>query len=236
MKNKSGLQISFAWIFAIIVGGFILFLAIYSVTKIIGTERQISDTEIAKEIEVLLNPLETGFETSKTTSLVLPSESRIYTNCSDFGNFGEQTISISQKSFGDWSDVGISAKSQNKYLFSEEYVEGKRFYLFSKPFEFPFKVSDLIYLTSADEEYCFVDADESIQEELQQLNQRNLLAQCTARSIKVCFSEKSGCDILVNVNQKFVEKNGSKVYFEGDALMYAGIFADKENYECQLKR
>jgi len=33
-----------------------------------------------------------------------------------------------------------------------------------------------------------------------------------------------------------VKKKDGTVYFKGDALMYAGIFANKENYECQLKR
>ena len=44
------------------------------------------------------------------------------------------------------------------------------------------------------------------------------------------------CDILVNYEQGYVEKNTGKIYFEGDALMYAGIFAEKELYECQLNR
>ena len=70
MKSKKAfLQISFAWLFAIIVGMVILFLAIYASTKIIKTEQIALDVETAKEIGVLLNPLETGFETGKTNSI-----------------------------------------------------------------------------------------------------------------------------------------------------------------------
>ena len=234
--DKNGFEISFAWIFAIIVGAFILFLAIYAMTKLISTEQTISDVKIAEEIGTLLNPLETGFESGKTSSLILPAQTRIYNKCNNAGGFGKQAIRISQQSFGKWTDTNIDAEFENKYIFSGEYEEGKKFYLFSKPFEFPFKVSDVIYLISSEKEYCFIDAPENIKNEISNLNQKNLVLNCTEKSIKVCFEEKSGCDILVNENGKYVDKNGEKVYFEGDALMYAGIFSDKEVYECQVKR
>ncbi|MDP2628494.1 MAG: hypothetical protein Q8P15_01195 [Nanoarchaeota archaeon] len=236
MKKKGALQISFAWIFALIVGVFILFLAIYAVTKFIGNEQEISDAEIAKQITVLINPLETGFESGKVTSLILPVETRIYNRCDSIGSFGTQSIKIAQKSFGKWTDTNTDIESLNKYIFSEEYAEGKKLYLFSKPFEFPFKVSDLIYLTSSEKEYCFVNPPKDVKDELSELNQENLIFECSSNSIKICFEEKTGCDIIVNKNAKYVEKDNTKIYFEGDALMYAGIFSDKDIYECQVKR
>ena len=85
MNKKAYLQISFAWLFAIIVGAFILFLAIYGVTKLIKTEETTQEARTGKEISVLLNPLETSFETGKTTSLTLPIETRIYNKCNNYG-------------------------------------------------------------------------------------------------------------------------------------------------------
>ncbi len=235
--KKAYLQISFAWLFAIIVGAFILFLAIYATVKLIGTEQTIQDARTGKEIGILLNPLETSFETGKSTSFTLPVETRIYNKCNNKGMFGEQVIQISQKSFNKWTETDIEVSFSNKYIFSEEYVEGKKFYLFSKPFEFPFKVSDLIYMSSSSKEYCFIDAPGNIKEEIEDLRQKNLLLEnCSKNSIKVCFVGGSNCDINVNYNIKSVEKRGGRVYFEGDALMYAAIFSDKETYECQLKR
>ena len=150
MRNKKAfLQISFAWLFAIIIGGFILFLAIYASTKIIKTEQTALDAGTAKEIGVLLNPLETGFETGKKNSFILPAETRIYNRCNNNGVFGRQIIKISQKSFDKWTDTNVNVGFSNKYIFSENFVEGKKFFLFSKPFKFPFKVTDLIYLTSS---------------------------------------------------------------------------------------
>ncbi len=233
--KKGALQISFGWLFAIIVGMFIIFLAIYGVIKLMNTEQTTLDVKTGKQIGVLLNPLETSFESAKTSSFTLPAESRIYNGCNDEGNFGKQLISISQKSFNKWTETNLNASFTNKYIFSKRIVEGKKFYIFSKPFDFPFKVSDLIYMTSSEEVYCFPDAWGDIEEELSNLNQENLLLEnCTEEMIYVCFG--GNCDINVNYQDGTVEKDGEIMYFSSDALMYAAIFSDVAVYECQLKR
>ena len=241
-NNKKGfLQISFAWLFAIIVGAIILFFAIYASVRLIGTEESTSTAQAGKEIAVLLNPLETGFGEETTTPLSTGVGSRINNNCAEFGDFGSQEISVSQMSRGEWTDAGLSQSFHNKYIFSGGVSEGKNFYLFSKPLEFPFKVADLIILTSAEDRYCLSDAPDDIKEELAQLGQGNLFTEnCPDNSVKICFASGSGCDVVVNENQKAVtyEDNNEKVYYEKDALMYAAIFSnsDSELYECQVKR
>jgi hypothetical protein len=233
---KAQVGFSFQWIFAIVAGGFILFLVVYGVNKIIDTGGEVRDIGTSKEIGILLNPLETGFETGKKTSLILPVQTRIYNKCGTAGNFGKQVISTSQKDFGEWSEQDTEVSFENKYIFSEDFVEGNSFYLFSKPFEFPFKTADLIYLTDANQEYCFMDAPEEIAEELSNLKQKNILIEnCSEESLRVCFKKKV-CDINVNYNSGIVEKRGVSLFFESDALMYAGIFSDPEIYECQVKR
>lgn len=233
--DKGVLQISFGWLFAIIAGIVIIFLAIYGVTKLIQTENEAIDAEVGEEIGILLNPLETSFESATSTSFTIPAESRIYNECDDYSGFGKQLISISQKSFNKWSETDLQASFANKYIFSEKISEGKNFYVFSKPFEFPFKVSDLIYLSSAENVYCFADAPPDIEEELEELAQANILAEnCSEETINVCFS--GDCDVNVYYSAGYVEKNGKTMYFETDALMYAAIFSDAEIYECHLKR
>ncbi len=236
MKKRGYLQISFAWLFAIIVGAFILFLAIYASTKLMGTEQEILDAKTGKEIGILLNPLETGFgTTAKVTSFTVPVETRIYNKCNNKGMFGRQIIQISQKSFNKWTDTNIDVGFSNKYIFSEKEIEGKKFYVFSKPFDFPFKVSDLIYMFSSLKKYCFINPPEGIKNEISDLKQKNLLLEdCPDGGIKVCFGGSSDCDITVY--NDYVEKDGETIHFEGDALMYAAIFADPEIYECQLQR
>lgn len=236
-NQKAQFQISFAWLFAIIVGAFILFLAIYAAVKVINTGESATSARAGKEISVLLNPLETGFEAGKTTLLKMPVETRIHNKCSPAGNFGRQTIQLSQKSFNKWTETDIDVGFSNKYIFSEDITEGKNFFLFSKPFRFPFKIADMIYLTSTKKDYCFMDAPERINEEISDLNQENLFTgNCPGNSIKICFEGGSECDINVNENIRSVEKRNQIVYYETDALMYAAVFSDKDIYECQIER
>lgn len=235
MKKRGFLQISFPWMFAIIVGVAILLLTIYGLTKLIGTQETIQDVRTSKELGILLNPLETGFEESKSSSLVFPLETRIHNICTDFGDFGKQTIQISQKGLKEWSKTNIDVNFKNKYIFSNNPIEGKTINIFSKSFEFPFKVSDLIYMSSSSEIYCFNDAPDDIGDEIKNLNQNNLLTEnCSSEYINVCFS--GNCDIRVNYVGKYVEKQNKKLYFENDALMYGAIFSEESVYECQVKR
>ncbi len=246
VKNKLGFQMSFAWLFAIIVGGFILFLAIYGVVQIVDVGEDVSDARVGAEIGVLLNPLETGFESGQVNFLTMPLETIIHNRCSSSGTFGEQRVRVSQKTRGSWSETNISARFENKYIFSEGDVEGRNFFLFSKPFNFPFKISDVIYMTSADENYCFSgfdgDAEEDIRKELSDLKKGNENwnvftenEECPVESINVCF-DASDCDVNVRYNLGKVQKGSEIMYFVEDALMYAAIFSEPSIYECQVDR
>jgi len=237
--DKGYLQISFAWLFAIIVGAFILFLAIYFSSKLINTGNEEISAKTGKEFGVLLNPLETGFESLKSSSILLPIESRIYNKCTLDGVFGRQLIQVSQKSFGKWTETDLNAGFSNKYIFSENPIEGKRYYILSAPFDFPFKVADLISITSQNKKYCFQDAPEDVADEISKINQENLYVNnCSARkaNVIICFGNENGCNVYVDYNNGIVRKGTDSVYFEGNALMYSAIFADKAIYECQLKR
>jgi len=244
VKNKKGaLEFSFAWIFAIIAGMFILFLAIYGVTKFINIERSSQDAQTAKDIGILTNPLESSFETAKRTVMNIQIETRIYTGCREDSSFGKQIINTSQKTYNEWSDEGVNVGFLNKYIFSENPVGGKKFYLFSKPFEFPFKVADLIYLISTNDKYCFKDSPKNIKEEIENFigetpfqNENFFTKDCPSGSINVCFKGGNDCNTNVNANLKYVEKNNEIMHYEGDALMYAAIFSDKKDYECQVGR
>lgn len=240
-KNRRGaLEISFGWLFALAAGAVILFLAIYFGSKIIGSSDEIISAETGEEITILLNPLETSFETAQTTSITIPLETRINNFCSDETPFGKQSLQLDQKRFNEWTETETKVSSYNKYIFSKAITEGKTFYLFSKPFDFPFKVANLIYLTSSDNVYCFIGAPKEIKEEISNLNQKNLqVDNCSKGSTKVCFSG-AGCNIEVDYTDGEVRKGEDIFYFSGmddsNALMYAAIFSDKEIYECQVKR
>ena len=91
---------------------------------------------------------------------------------------------------------------------------------------------------SADDYYCFKDAPEDIQEEIEKLGTENIIIDdCEDSHIEVCFGSYSECEININYELGEIKKQGEdSIYFTEDALMYAGIFSDNQVYECQLKR
>lgn len=252
IKNKKGaLEFSFAWIFAIVAGVLILLLAIYGVVKFINLNKTEISAQTAKGITVLLNPLESAFEESARKPMVLPIETRIYTTCENdtFESvFGKQTIRTSQKLSNEWSNEEVNVPFYNRYVFSKNPAQGKRFYLFSKSVEIPFKIADLIYVISTDDKYCFVNPPGDIEDEIEGLIGEtpkeyenfileNRKSDCPDGSTTVCFSGE--CDIYVSRNSNSagrITKSSETTWYEGDALMYAAIFSSKKDYECQVDR
>ncbi len=235
--KKGYLDISFSWIFAIIVGAFILFFAIQGVSKLGNVRQTATGAEAGVELEILLNPLETGLETGSTSRLTMPIYSRLFMDCDTYGEFGNHYLLVQEQVKKEWQSSGVNIKFQNKYLFSDSTIDGKHFYLFTKPLELPFKVGSLIYMTSSEKEYCFHNPPEEIEEELTDLNQANIkVNECEEDQIKICFDSTPGCEIRVNYNLGTVEKKEGKMYFATDSLMYAAIFSNPEIYECELQR
>ena len=248
MKNKKGFEFGFGWIFAIFVGGVIIFLAIYAVTNLVKTERQGQDVASAKEFGILLTPVETSLETGKLAPpIIFPSKSRIYNICEREGNFGVQRLSVSSSlGIGEqFQQPDISTPFYNKYFFSPSVIEGKTFYAFSKPLNMPFKVADMVYIFGS-ENYCFVSPPGEVEDELGRImvnkNISSSADDCPVESIKVCFgNSEPKCSILVSFDsgtpeKGIVTKNKQNMVYEGYALMYSAIFSDPELYECQIER
>ena len=236
--DKKGLEMNFAWIFGIIVGAVILVLALYATTGLVKTEDKISETKTATQLGILINPLETGLEEASYAKITLPVETQIYNKCRDVGNFGKQILSVNErKGLGDTTSRGEEISFFNKYIFSKSIEEGKKLHLIIKPLEMPYKVADMVFLSADD--YCFVNPFSEIEDELGDLNPEHIfqvdsLSDCPSGSRSVCFGNED-CEIMVNPISKIVTKNGETVYYE-DSLIYGAIFADKEIYECQVKR
>jgi hypothetical protein len=225
---------NFEWLFAMVVGALILFLAVYGASKIGQTMRFEKDTEVAKQISILTDPLQAGFSSGKLGKIIFRQETRINNVCFKTG-FGQNDISVATMSgVGEkWLQTGTPISIHNKYIFSKR-DEGKEFYVFSKPFEFPFKVADLIMISS--ETYCFSDAPDAIKEELQGFNAPNLkFDNCTGEDREVCFSGNCGIRVYGDEEEGYVDKEGLKFNYVGN-LLYAAIFSDKTIYECNVER
>lgn len=243
--SKRSFEMSFNWLFAFIAGGAILLLALYGMSKIIQTGENLGQTEAAAALTALLDPLETGLASQKSEEIKLNQETQIFLKCSYLDNrpFGKETIAFSEKNLNnEYGEKGEEIEIKNKYVFSDNIIEGKNVYAFSIPFFLPFKIGDLIILTS--EDYCFYRPPNEIEDEIESLNLRNLktakdFRNCTG--IIVCFDdENSKCDIKVFPSGETyyngrVVKNLQEVKYR-NGLIFGAIFSSKEIYECNVKR
>ena len=248
MKNKKAMEMGFAWIFAILVGMAILFLAIFGATKYVElSEREIT-TKTSKALLNVLDELQTTVQEASSDVVPLSVETRVFTSCNTRGDFGNTVIEISERiGLGNkWSAKVGDVSSENAYLFAEEIVEGKELYFLVFQFNLPFKIGDITTLHSSP--YCFVNAPNKISNEIRDLagSNPNLIttsdvSSCTPNSIRVCFNTftSKNCDIEIqcsgNCELGFVKKEGRELFFT-KKLLYGAIFASKENYECNVER
>ena len=243
-------QFDFSWMFALLIGGAVLFLAIFAAVQFSNSAKLADDTGLARSIVTLTDPLSAGFSEASFGTIELSKETQLRNFCFD-GNFGRQEISTATRTNpgDDWNELGIPNIVNNKYLFSDSTLVGEKFYVFSKPFEFPYKVSDIFFITSKN--YCFKNTPQEIEEELKALSMPNIEFEesedgCIAQeSTRVCFGPSSNCDISVTgtctgncksiYDEGTIRKNTVEVSYSG-SLLYAGIFSDKGIYDCNVNR
>jgi len=240
LENKKAVEFGFNLIFSLIVGAFILFLAIYFASKFIKTQENVFYTESAAQIVSFLDPFETGIASGKSSEINFKKETRIYNeycNPNDNLPFGLQKISFSEKTLGEkFGDKGEKIQVKNKYIFSDKIVQGKKMNIFSVSFSMPFKISDLLIIFSKD--YCFYDPPQKIVDDVEGLRIKNIYfpnetEKCNG--VRVCFKDYSNCDIKVYEDEKYVQKEGKRLYYY-DNLIYGAIFSSSDVYECNVKR
>ncbi|MBC8495838.1 hypothetical protein H8D36_06800 [archaeon] len=240
--NKKA-DFDFVWLFAILAGAAILMLAIYGATKGADTLRYQQETQQARSLSVVLGPLQAGFSDSKTNAISFKQDTRITNFCSEEG-FGTNKLSTATKSnIGDkWSSQGGETTVKNQYIFSS-FQEGKKFEILSRPFNYPFKVGDLLFISA--EKYCLPQIPNDLKNEIKGLGLSNWQTEnCTQDIPTICFGS-TNCDINVigtctsdcktKYDEGYVQKDGDRFYYVG-SLMYGAIFAEKELYDCNVNR
>jgi hypothetical protein len=239
-NNKKAFEMGFNWLFAIMAGGFILFLAIFAAGKMVSFGSVTANTLNAKNFVNILETWEAGLASGvKPPELTFKTDTQLYFTCSSDMDlpFGKQSVSASDKVFNDrYTQEGYDVTIKSKYIFTENMLEGKRFYPFSVGYFMPFKIADLIIF--ADRNYCFYDSPEQFQKDLEQLQLNNIIfpnktTECSG--VKVCFSQTKNCDITVFTNNKYVLKENKKLYYDGN-LIFAAIFSSPEIYQCNIQR
>lgn len=245
--NKKGFEMSFKWIFSVVVGIAVLFFAIYAATKLIGTANYQVSTETAAMLPVLISPLETSYD-SANNRINFPVEVKLYNQCSSRGEFGKQIFSLQERSIGDsWTDQSSEISTNSKFVFSESMERGKTMYLTGIPFMFPFKVADIVIMHS--KPYCFENLDSEF---VMESNMENILSvenfnvkfsNCSENKDYIQVCSYGDCDVKITELDNrigYVEKKNSKGEYQElyyiDELMYAAIFSDPATYECQITR
>ncbi len=250
IQNKKA-DFNFVWLFAIIAGTAFLMLAVYGAIKIGGGLKLRGDTEIAKALETIADPLQPGFAESTTGKITFARASQINPSCYGDGGFGYHMISVISESdfLKNSPPTPIEIKIPNKYIFAEQDF-GKEFTVFSKKFELGFAIADPLFITTR--EYCLINPPEYISEEILGLNIKSIRINngvnntCTAESLNVCFNAGSDCNMTVqgNCNDALCEDTfetgtvtkGSKTVTYVGSLLFGAIFSDKDLYECNVKR
>lgn len=239
-------QFNFVWIFAILAGGTILALAIWGAVQTGDTLRYKSDTKTAKSISILTDPLQAGFAEGSFGKISFKQETRLNNICLTSPGFGKNDISIASRSGvgGEWNLAGGATSVHNKYIFSKEKNDGFDYYVFSKPFDFPYEVSDLVFLTSG--RYCFLNTPDNVIEEVSGLGIENIVFDnCSSMDERVCFGGGVDCDSIVYgscsgdcdsvYDEGVVSKGNGELRYTG-SLMWGAIFSDKLVYECNVER
>jgi hypothetical protein len=259
--NRKGFEMSFGWLFAVIVGAVVIFFAIYFASNLIQSQKDYGNSKSAKQFDILLYPAGTGLEENKLDTIIFPIDTLVTLGCNPAGNFGEQIITTLSSSTISSNNIQRPkpTTSKDKYLFGKENFNAKTVLVFSKSWKFPFKVADLVYLIDSKERYCFIQTPTNIKKEIERMRQENSIANSSfiladnekdcksVTSTKVCFYFSAGssfsnseCDYNVNPEIGKIWKGSDVVYYDpqaqDNALFFAAIFSEPHYYECQLKR
>ncbi|MCX8194422.1 MAG: hypothetical protein N3G19_03665 [Candidatus Pacearchaeota archaeon] len=242
-EDKKGV-FEFAWIFAVIVGALILFLAFYFVGTHLLKQRYEQETVQAQSLEILLNPFAYLGSLGATSynPLELQEKAEIIIDCKveSINDFGYNEITILLKKA---EEPSLPKLSYDKYLYAPQPLKDKNFGALSKPFEMPWRVADIIILWPSSQEYCFSNAPQEIRSEIGKLKETANITNikfenCSQDAINICWGGGTNCRVKVNPASRTVEhvKEGKTLYYTTNTLMYAAIFSDPQLYNCNLKR
>ncbi len=240
---------NFVWLFAVIAGTAVLILAIIGAVRYGKTTSNTQDSEVAKALSLITEPMQAGFASGKKSTIKFKKDTLIDNVCfADGFGFNEISVMTLERANSDFEMFGTSIRVTNKYFFFSEHP-GKNFYILSFPIHFAFRVADAIIMDSR--EYCFIGIEEfeGIRKDLAIIGSQAQFGHmnCTEESIRVCFSHGTECDITVLprcTNPRFcnnefevgiVEKDGNSLEYAGN-LLYPAIFSSSDDYLCNVKR
>ena len=140
MNKKNAFTIQFSWIFVLIVGFFILLFVVSTISKQKSSSESDIDVEIMKNVDSILTSAEYSPNTFKI-------------------------INIPETEFIRVCEANYSAYSINKQIqrmeqtvfFMPERIKSKKLYTWAKEYIMPMKITNILYVTSPQHMYVFVN-------------------------------------------------------------------------------
>jgi len=235
---------AFAWLFSIIIGAAILFLAFFFVTQygkqVAQPQEQVG---LGSGINMLLEPFTAVGSLVEAKGSILEFTSNVYIEfgCNSVNDYSEiKAKKATHKTFD------LTKNAYDKYIFSNIITtqEKESLLAFSVPIKEPFYIATPTIITKGN--YCFVglpfqyknileSIDDNINETKYNFNYTSSQGSCPAGYTKVCFS-LSGCDININCLDASCNYGSINDKFWFNELVFAGIFSKSETYNCNLDR
>jgi len=142
-QKKAQLAIPFHWIFIMIAGAIILLFFITIVFKQKAVAEEKLSVEILSSIEEIFAGAGSGEE--ETIAAIEIPKTELNFICEEDTGISEYSI----------KDTGISKQTPGEIMYSPDIVKGKELVIWSLPFSFPFKITNLIMVSSSDVRYVF---------------------------------------------------------------------------------
>lgn len=236
---KRGIEFSFSWLFSLLVGGVILFLALYASRSLIQTERQVQESELSVAFTNVFTPLRTGgAETLVPRAITFPQPVALTLRCTPKGT----AVRVTAKDNLAGTSEPYESLVRDSFVSGNTTIQGKHIMSLVLPVRLPYLIGDLIVLWS--HPYCFVDPPEAVREKIGLADTNTIqlapaVAYCSSKSVKVCFAGSASpklCDIRVDqISETFTFTGRTPQPYTGN-MLYAGLFGTPDQYDCLVRQ
>tara|TARA_Y100000310_G_scaffold284854_1_gene307896 strand:- start:2123 stop:3250 length:1128 start_codon:yes stop_codon:yes gene_type:complete len=145
--NKAQIQVTFNWVYILIAGAIILLFFVGIVVK----QKAISEERLAVDVVDIMDSIFTGASVSEKTKQPVDTSGLV-----DYTLFFDCDEGVSE--FG-IKDQAAREENAVQPLFAPKEIQTSKLLLWSLPYRFPFKVIDLLFVTSINTKYFLVGTD-----------------------------------------------------------------------------
>lgn len=152
-NNLGQIQVTFNWIYILIAGAVILIFFI----SIAARQKIISEENLAADVIQITQSIFVGAQVSEKTKSSIPT-----------GGLSDKTFYFRcDQGIGEYGVEGLPARVQNSLdpIFAPPQVRSSRLILWSLPYFMPFKITDILLVTSNNHHYYFLGSGNGFTEE-----------------------------------------------------------------------